>query len=505
MKKLTFKKPIQEIFSIVLLTFLLSSFNLLADNPISDNEITNAVDRQLMLNSTTPSHMIDVETNKGIVILSGTVNSLMAKDRAVKVAQMVKGVRAVVDEIVVDTPDREDLTLESDVNVALFSNPATTSYQIIVDASDGIVTLSGTVDSWQEKQLSEFIAKGVIGVKDVVSDIEIEYKTDRTDYEIEQEIDQALSYDVRIDNALIDVEVDQGKVSLSGIAGSAAEKQHAIAKAWVAGVNMVESDELEVKEWARNENLRIEKYVLKTDEEIKQAVEDAFLYDPRVFSFNPEVSVSNGFVTLTGIVNNLQAKRAAENDARNVVGVFGVNNNLKVRPLKIPDDSELETEIISGLRRNPLIEKWQVDVNVNNGIVYLSGSVDTYFEKAQAEDVAANTKGVVDVRNNIHVHNMHAFDYRYPYYYDWNAYYPPLFDIDRPSLVSDIEIKNNIESELWWSPYVNESDVEVTVITGTAILEGTVETRREKLFAEINAIEGGAIEVENNLTVQFSP
>lgn len=505
MKKFTFKKPIQEIFSIVLLTMLLSSLNLLADNPISDNEITNAVDRQLMLNSTTPSHMIDVETYNGIVTLSGTVNNLLAKDRAVKVAQMIKGVRAVVDEIYVDTPDLEDATLESDVNLALFSNPATTSYKINVDAKDGIVTLSGTVDSWQEKELSEFVAKDVKGAKDVINEIEIAYQTDRADYDIEKEIDQALSYDIRIDNALIDVEVDQGEVSLSGIVGSAAEKQHAIAKAWVAGVHSVEGTELEVKEWARNENLREGKYVRKTDDEIKKAVEDAFAYDPRVFSFNPEVSVSNGFVTLTGIVNNLQAKKAAENNARNVVGVFGVSNNLKVRPVEVPDDSELEAAIISGLRRNPLIDKWQVDVTADNGIVYLSGSVDTYFEKSQAEDVAANTKGVVDVRNNIHVHNTHDFDYRYPYYYDWNTFYPPLFDIDRPSLVSDIEIKNNIESELWWSPYVNESDVEVTVINGTAILEGTVDTKREKLFAEINAIEGGAIEVENNLTVQFSP
>lgn len=505
MKKLTFMKQIQEIFSIVLLTLLLSSFNLLANNPISDNEITNAVDRQLMLNSTTPSYMIDVETNEGIVTLSGTVNNLLAKDRAVKVTQMVKGVRAVVDEIDVDAPERDDLTLESDVNVALFNNPATTSYKIIVDASDGFVTLSGTVDSWQEKQLSEFIVKGVKGVKDIANDIEIAYKTDRTDYEIKQEINEAMSYDVRLDNGSIDVEVDQGKVTLSGVAGSAAEKQHATAKAWVAGVTMVESNALEVKDWARNKNLRKEKYVQKTDDEIKQAVEDAFLYDPRVFSFNPDVSVNNGYVTITGVVNNLQAKRAAENDARNVVGVFGVSNNLKVRPVEIPDDSDLEADIIKGLRRNPLIDKWQVIVTADNGIVYLSGSVNTYFEKTQAEDVAANTMGVVDVRNNIEVHRDYGYDYKYYNFYGWNSYYPPLYDINRPSLVSDTEIKNNIESELWWSPYVNEGDVDVTVINGTAVLQGTVDTEREKLFAEINAIEGGAVEVDNNIAVVYSP
>jgi osmotically-inducible protein OsmY len=215
--------------------------------------------------------------------------------------------------------------------------------------------------------------------------------------------------------------------------------------------------------------------------------------------------VNNGFVTLIGEVTDLQAKRAAENDARNVVGVFGVTNNLKVRPLNIPDDSELEAEIVKGIHRNPIIEKWNIDVNANNGIVSLSGSVGTYFEKAQAENVAANTKGVVDVWNNIDVTYDYSYNYKYYDYYDWNSYFPPLFDIKRLSLLSDTEIKNNIESELWWSPYVREDDVEVTVKNGTAILEGTVETRREKVNAEINAIEGGAIEVDNNLVVQYLP
>jgi osmotically-inducible protein OsmY len=503
MKNLTLIKQIPKVFSIVLIVILLSSVNLFADNPVSDNEISNAVDRQLILNSTTPSYLIDVETNEGIVTLSGTVNNLLANDMAVKVAQMVRGVRGVVDEISVDTPERNDSSLESDVNVALFNNPATSFYKIIVNASDGIVTLSGTVDSWQEKQLSEFIAKGVKGVKDITNDIEVSYKTDRSDNEIEEEIIQAMNFDVRIDNALINVAVDQGEVSLSGSVGSAAEKQHAIVKSWVAGVSRVLSDELEVNDWAKNENFRKEVYVKKTDEEIKQAIKDAFLYDPRVYSFNPEVSVSNGYVTLRGVVNNLQAKRAAENDARNVLGVFGVNNYLKVRPPDIPADSELEAEILKGFSRDPLIEKWQVNVSAINGIVYLSGAVDTYFEKSQAEAVASNTKGVVDVKNRIDVYNDYVYDYKYNDYYDWNSYYPPLYDITRPLFLSDTEIKNSIENELWWSPYVNESDVDVTVVNGTAILEGTVDSRREKLFAEINAIEGGAIKVENNLIVQF--
>ena len=70
---------------------------------------------------------------------------------------------------------------------------------------------------------------------------------------------------------------------------------------------------------------------------------------------------------------------------------------------------------------------------------------------------------------------------------------------------SRFELKNDIQSQLWWSPYVNEDDVEVEVRGDTTILEGTVETEREKLYAEINALEAGAEEIENNIVVLYTP
>lgn len=203
---------------------MLFSISISAAEKLNDKDITNAVDSELLLNATTPSYLIDVTTNDGIVTLSGSVSNILARDRAVKIARTVKGVRGVVDLVEVDAPYRSNQNLEKDVENALLADPATDSYEIKVAALNGHVTLSGKVDSWQEKQLSEYVTKGVRGVKGVNNDIRIEYSAIRSDYEIKEDIKQSMKNDIRIDDAMIDISVEDGKVELSGIVGSANEK-----------------------------------------------------------------------------------------------------------------------------------------------------------------------------------------------------------------------------------------------------------------------------------------
>jgi osmotically-inducible protein OsmY len=496
------KKTLLTGFLTVTILLLFNTTSVFAQNSITDQDITNAVNSELMLNSTTPSYLIDVKTSEGIVTLDGSVNHILAKDRAVKIARTVKGVRAVVNNIEVDVPDRSNEKLKQEIENALLNDPATDSYEVSVTAVNGYVTLDGTVESWQEKQLSEYVAKGVKGVKKVVNDIEIEYPEERADFDIQEDIEQNLEYDVRIDDGLIDVSVENGNVTLSGTVGSANEHYLAVTDAWVMGVNSVDAENLDVEKWARNENMRKNKYVEKTDKEVEEAVQDALLYDPRVYSFRPTVTVNNGIVTLTGKVDNLKAKRAAEEDAKNVVGVFGVNNHLRVRPAFVPNDADLEADVKQAIDKDPVLERWEIDVTADNGVVYLNGSVDSYFEKLEAKDVASKTKGVLAVENNLAV--LDQDDYNNYNYYGWNTLYPPVqVDVDRDYFETDEEIESSINDQLWWSPYVNQEDVTVEVTGGTAVLDGTVETRREKVYAEINAMEGGANDVVNNISVTY--
>ena len=68
----------------------------------------------------------------------------------------------------------------------------------------------------------------------------------------------------------------------------------------------------------------------------------------------------------------------------------------------------------------------------------------------------------------------------------------------------DWEIREDVKDELFWSPFVDEEQVSVTVDEGVVTLTGRVETWSERSSAEHNAWEGGAKDVRNKLTVVYS-
>jgi len=455
---------------------------------IKDIDITLAVDRHLQNDEGVPAHLIDVRTEDGIVTLSGPVENLLARERAAEIAATIKGVRSVINFIDVLATIRTDTQIRTDVEQALMEDPATDVFDIKVNVQNGAVILTGMADSWQEERLCVLVAKGVLGVKEVQSNIKVSQKSKRPDGEIRADIEQRLAYDVWIDDALIDIKVLSGKVILSGIVGSLAEKTRAFRSAWVAGVISVEDKDL-VVDWSRSKKMRrpIENYPMKSDEEIKQALKEAFFYDPRLSPFNLTVSVENGVVTLSGQVHNLKAKQVAEQDANNTVGVWMVKSHLKVRPGMGPHtspkpdvDAELARKVRLALLRNPYTHQHEIGVTVNNQLVMLDGTVNSNLEKAKAEDVVSAVKGVAAVMNNLRVNRT------------WTP-------------KEDWEIKKDIEDELWWSPFVDEGDVSVTVTDGIATLVGVVDTLRERRVATKNAYEGGAKQVRNLLKVRYGP
>ncbi len=141
---------------------------------ITDRSISDAVEDEFLLDRGVFAHLIDVNTEDGIVTLNGRVSNILAKERAARIAGIVKGVRAVVNRIEVDPiKSLTDQEIRNDVKEALLTDPATDSYEIDVQVRNGIVTLSGRVDSWQEKNLCETVAKGVIGVKGTNNEIQV--------------------------------------------------------------------------------------------------------------------------------------------------------------------------------------------------------------------------------------------------------------------------------------------------------------------------------------------
>lgn len=473
--------------------------------PMSDQAVTDAVEDEMLVDMAVSLHQIDVDTEDGIVTLTGTVDHLLEKDRAARIARAVRGVRSVVNRLEVMPEQRSDLEIRRDIEMALLTDPATESFEVDPIVHDGRVRLSGEVDSWQESRLAKKVAMGVRGVVEVDNDLEVDVPSDRSDSEIEAEIEQALAWNIYIDDALIGVDVNDGKVVLTGTVGSAAEKSRAITEAWVAGVESVKANRLEVSSWARDESIRSHSMKIPRDAEIRAAVDRTMMQDPRVLSFDVDSEVDSGVVTLRGRVDNLKAKRAAGQNARNTWGVVRVVNRIKVRPGEQISDDAVESSIESAVVRDPYLESFEIDVDVHRGIATLEGMVDTWYEKARADDVASRTEGVIAVNNDLAVdedvtiltYDPFVDDYDL-YVYEWYAFEPGY------TLDTDAEIHEEIHEELFWSPFVDADEVRVTVNDGVATLTGTVDTWAERRAATENAFEGGAMWVDNDLVVDLS-
>lgn len=468
----------------------------------TDAQISDAVDRELLLDAAVWSHRVDVSTADGVVTMSGSAGNLLSKQRAARIAETVKGVRSVVNLIEISPPeDRSDQEVRRDVRQALMKDPATDSYELSAAVDDGHVVISGNVESWTEKQLTDKVVAGVNGVTGTTNEVEVTYEADRPDEEILNEVEAALEWNALVDHALIDVSVQDGRVTLTGTVGSAAEKRQARYDAWTAGVAAVDDSGIEVARWARDEDLRKTKYVAKPKDEMKAAVEDALVQDPRVYSFNVETDVSGSVVTLRGVVDNLKAKRAAEQVAEDTVGVSLVYNYIKVRPVEDRADEAIEEDVRDAFLRDPFVDRYELSVEVDDGIAYLTGAVDSYFEKGQADDLVSRVNGVSDVINNIEVEDdPYAYDPYvddwYMYDYDWYHYTPSY------TFKQDWEIKEEINDEYFWSPFVDAADVTVKVDDGVATLTGTVDSWMEWGAARDNAYEAGATFVRNKLTVE---
>ncbi|QDU36626.1 Osmotically-inducible protein Y precursor [Maioricimonas rarisocia] len=479
----------------------------LAEPEMTDESIADHVSEEFRFDPAVPASQIDVGSEEGIITLSGAVDNLLARERAARIASTVRGVQSVINRIEVDPPlTRRGDEIEQDIESALLMAPATESYEVHASVSGGVVTLEGRVDSWQEKQLVERVVKGVAGVRGLQNNIIVEYAAMRPDEEIRRDIESALQWNVHIDvPTAIHVDVNDGEVTLSGTIGSASERIDAVKLAWVNGVRSVKAEELLVRNWAQDPEQRHVARPSMTDPEIEQAVRTALHKDPRIASADVEVDSEYGKVTLRGAVDSLQARRAAGQTVQNTVGVKDVSNQLEIHRSDDLPDEPVAQQVREALLRNAYTESHEVTVSVSDGVARLTGTVDTWFEKAQADDAAAGVRGVHRVRNELNVRrndSPHTYDPAVdeydPYVYDWYGDQPA-----RSTLKSDEEIRESIESELWWSPFVDADQVTVTVENGKATLTGKVDSLSEKQSASENAIEGGALSISNELVVQY--
>jgi hyperosmotically inducible protein len=143
---------------------------------IDDTVITTKVKSALLKDTGLESLDIKVETRKGVVQLSGFVDSQNQMDRAMAVAQGVEGVSNVDNKIRIKAKDTsvgakiDDSVITTKVKAALISDSIIKNFDIGVVTRDGEVQLSGFVEDQTQVDRAIEVAREVEGVKNVLDD-----------------------------------------------------------------------------------------------------------------------------------------------------------------------------------------------------------------------------------------------------------------------------------------------------------------------------------------------
>jgi len=241
----------------------------------------------------------------------------------------------------------------------------------------------------------------VRGVKGVRNALWVSTRVERTDDEIKSDIRDRFESDSWINGRLINIDVEDGAVALSGAVGSLRERNRARLDAMVTGVRFVDDKDLAVKPSLRVPE-RGRAYPVRNPEQVIRAITDAFRDDPRVSRFHLNVDMpALGVVVLSGIVDTPEARRAAVQDAENTVGVSRVKNKIAVRPPDAPSDAQLANTIRNALRGDPYLRGSQITISVNNGVVYLSGTADRPDMIDRINEIVSRIDGVVDINYDI--------------------------------------------------------------------------------------------------------
>lgn len=147
-------------------------------NFMDDSAITAKVKAALVDHDNIKSTDISVKTDQKVVTLSGFVESQAQAEEAVKVAKGVEGVTSVSDKLHVRYAKESsvkgyagDTATTSEIKAKLLADDIVPSRHVKVETTDGVVQLSGTVDSQAQSDRAESIAKAVDGVKSVKNDL----------------------------------------------------------------------------------------------------------------------------------------------------------------------------------------------------------------------------------------------------------------------------------------------------------------------------------------------
>ena len=303
----------------------------------------------------------------------------------------------------------------------------------------------------------------------------------------------------------ISVDSDNGVVTLRGQLDTEAARQQAVAlAAKTTGVSRVE-DQLTVSADG-NRTIAASVRDVQSPGWITAKIQAQYYVHPGLKPWNIDVIASpNGKVTLAGVIDNAADRAEAVKIARGTDGVVEVTDNLRVRgdlaafttasdpTLERITDSSITAKIQSRYFADDDVKGRNVDVDTKNGVVTLSGTVNSTGERLQAAAIARNTDGVTAVHDELMI--------------DRQPRPAPgaggvSGSVGTTGRIQDAWITTKIRSTFILDDRIRARNIDVDTKNGVVTLRGTVATEDARKAAESLAAESeGVLRVDNQLSV----